>query len=243
MHRASRVTAGRLRSHGARGARGHWRARRSLVRGTAHASAAAARTPQAGSGRSYLERPRPIRAPERPLGHGWDRQGPGPALGRPASADADLPPESTLLLDAGGDIVAAGAREPPGTSGSRIRSPSAPKRRGRSPSSSCAVGAIATSSVGIRRWQAPDGAEVHHLIDPVTRAPARTGLIAVTVAVDDPAWAEVWTKALFLAGREGIRDEARGRGLAAWWIDVDGRLGMTPAARAQTSWVDETRVS
>ena len=85
--------------------------------------------------------------------------------------------------------------------------------------------------------------EVHHLIDPVTRAPARTGLIAVTVAVDDPAWAEVWTKALFLAGREGIRDEARGRGLAAWWIDVDGRLGMTPAARAQTSWVDETRVS
>ncbi len=84
------------------------------------------------------------------------------------------------------------------------------------------VGAIATSSVGIRRWQAPDGAEVHHLIDPVTRTPARTGLIAVTVADADPAWAEVWTKALFLAGREGIRDEARGRGLAAWWIDGDG---------------------
>ena len=137
----------------------------------------------------------------------------------------------------------AEGRARPGRSGSRIRSRSAIADAGPIAVVELRIGAIATSSVAVRRWRAPDGAEVHHLIDPVSRVPARTGLIAVTVAADDPAWAEVWTKALFLAGREGIRDEARGRGLAAWWIDVDGRLGMTPAARAQTSWVDETRVS
>ena len=70
-------------------------------------------------------------------------------------------------------------------------------------------GAIATSSVRVRRWLAPDGRPVHHLIDPVTRAPARTGLLAVTVAGADPAWAEVWAKALFLAGRRAIGEEAR----------------------------------
>ena len=53
-------------------------------------------------------------------------------------------------------------------------------------------------------WR-PTGGRVHHLVDPRTGEPARTGLIAVTVAAADPAWAEVWSKALFLAGRDGHR--------------------------------------
>jgi thiamine biosynthesis lipoprotein len=53
----------------------------------------------------------------------------------------------------------------------------------------------------------------------------------------DPAWAEVWSKALFLAGRSRIGPEARSRGQAAWWIEEDGSIRMTPAARRMTTWV------
>jgi thiamine biosynthesis lipoprotein len=58
----------------------------------------------------------------------------------------------------------------------------------------------------------------------------------VTVAGPDPAWAEVWSKSLFLAGVEGIGPLARSRGLASWWIRADGELEMTPAARLRTTW-------
>lgn len=77
-------------------------------------------------------------------------------------------------------------------------------------------GAIATSSVRLRRWVAADGRPVHHLVDPSTGEPGGHGLLAVTVALADPAWAEVWSKALFLAGPTVIGPEARERGLAAW---------------------------
>jgi thiamine biosynthesis lipoprotein len=77
---------------------------------------------------------------------------------------------------------------------------------------------------------------VHHLIDPGTGQPGGGGLLSVTVAGGDPAWAEVWSKALFLAGPAGIAGLARGRGLAAWWIDLEGGLAMTPAARQRTAW-------
>jgi thiamine biosynthesis lipoprotein len=79
-------------------------------------------------------------------------------------------------------------------------------------------------------------------VDPRTGEPGRTGLIAVTVAWPDPAWAEVWSKALFLAGREAIGDEARRRGLPAWWVDDGGRLGMTPDGRMRTVWAREDRL-
>ena len=83
------------------------------------------------------------------------------------------------------------------------------------------------------------GRSVHHLIDPTTGLPAWNGLLAVTVAALDPAWAEVWSKTLFLAGRRDIADEARRRALAVWWVTDDGSLTMTPAARSVTIWVRE----
>ena len=237
MHRAGRVTAGRfdptvlgvLEELGELGA--------SVFRGHDVTESARSLGPVAIRDGSRLERPRRIRAPERPLDTGGI--GKGLALrwaGRRALGL--LPARSRLLLDAGGDGE-------PGVWQIGIEDPVAIGDPGAGPIAVAELhaGAVATSSIGVRRWRAPDGTEVHHLIDPVHRAPARTGLIAVTVAANDPAWAEVWTKALFLAGRQGIRDEARGRGLAAWWIDLNGRLGMTPAARAQTTWVDEARVT
>ena len=97
-------------------------------------------------------------------------------------------------------------------------------------------GAVATSSVRRLRWER-DGRVVHHLIDPRTGEPGGDGLLAVTVAGPDPAWAEVWSKALFLEGRRGIGALARARGLAAWWVAPDGTLEMTPAGRVRTAWV------
>ena len=97
-------------------------------------------------------------------------------------------------------------------------------------------GAVCTSSIARQRWIAPDGRAVHHLVDPRTGEPGGEGLQAVTVGSDDPAWAEVWSKALFLEGPQRIGEVARRLGLAAWWIEADGTLRMTPAARQRTTW-------
>jgi thiamine biosynthesis lipoprotein len=98
-------------------------------------------------------------------------------------------------------------------------------------------GAVATSSVRLRRWTAPDGRQAHHLIDPRTGEPGGAGLQAVTVAGVDPAWAEVWSKSLFVEGVRRIGPAARHEGLAAWWVTADQVLEMTPAARSLTVWL------
>ncbi len=78
----------------------------------------------------------------------------------------------------------------------------------------------------------------HHLVDPATGEPAdEWPPVAVTVAGPDPAWAEVWCKSLFVAGRDRIAETARSRGLAAWWVDRDGGLEMTPRSADRTIWV------
>lgn len=155
-----------------------------------------------------------------------------------AAARAAREPAGTtqgMLLDAGGDIVAVGSGPVDGAWSVGIEDPSSPERM--LAAVALRDGALATSSVAHRSWT-HGGHRVHHLIDPRTGGPASTGLVAVTVATRDPAWAEVWTKALFLSGRGAIGDEARSRGMAAWWVEEDGSLHMTPAARAQTTWVD-----
>jgi thiamine biosynthesis lipoprotein len=182
-----------------------------------------------------------VTVPERPVDLGGI--GKGLALRWAAAAATPLLPLGAgMLIEAGGDLVAAGQGPVEGWM-IGIDDPVAIQPDA-GPVAVLALqrGAVSTSSIGTRRWTAPDGRAVHHLVDPSTREPARTGLIAVTVAASDPAWAEVWTKALFLAGTERIGDEARSRGLAAWWLDSEGRLSMTPAARVESPWVAEDRV-
>ena len=225
-----------LRPQRPRGPRSDRGARRHRMRGDAGldtgsgTASRGARAPSAHSGTGA--------AP----GHGRHWQGPRPALGRPAGPRAAA--DGSRASARCGRRCARGGRRASRRRGrwvSRIRSPGVLDD---DPIAVVAmpVGAIATSSVRIRNWLGPDGRPVHHLIDPATRSPATTGLLAVTVACPDPAWAEVWTKALFLAGHQAIRDEARARGMAAWWIDADGGLGMTPAARVRSTWVAEARV-
>jgi FAD:protein FMN transferase len=140
-----------------------------------------------------------------------------------------------FLLDAGGDVVASGSLGGGEAWQVAIEDPGG----GPLPLAVVAIrgrGAIATSSIRRLRW-AHQGRDVHHLIDPRTGEPGGEGLLAVTVAGPDPAWAEVWSKALFLEGSSGIASLARARGLAAWWVTREGRLEMTPAARQRTIWV------
>lgn len=139
-----------------------------------------------------------------------------------------------LLLDAGGDIVARGRGPLDGTWNVGIEDPTGAQE----PLAVVALGhgAIATSSVRRTTWEV-DGRRVHHLLDPATGRPADSGLLAVTVAAADPAWAEVWAKALFVAGRGRVAELARHRGLAAWWVAADRTLEMTAGARAMTRWV------
>jgi thiamine biosynthesis lipoprotein len=143
-------------------------------------------------------------------------------------------PAAGALLEAGGDLVARGAAPQPGPWLIGIEDPAG----GPEPAIvAIEGGAVCTSSISVHAWQAPDGRHVHHLLDPRTGEPGGDGLVAVTVAAPDPAWAEVWSKALFLEGQREIGPRARSLGLAAWWTRTDGTLEMTPAARERTAWL------
>ena len=94
---------------------------------------------------------------------------------------------------------------------------------------------VATSSIKLRSWRA-GGRNVHHLIDPRTGQPAASGLRSVTVVHDDPAWAEVWTKAAFLQGAADIADFMAGAGIAALWVDDKGTLHSSAALGDRILW-------
>ena len=192
---------------------------------------------RAGTPRASL-----VHVPELPVDSGG--VGKGLALRwAAASARRALPEDAGLLLDAGGDILCAGTAPAEGWL-IGVEDPLASTGQPAEPLAVCALrtGGVSTSSVAVRNWIGPDGRPVHHLIDPTIREPARSGLVSVTVAGPDPAWNEVWSKALFLGGSESIGEEARRRGLAAWWVDDRGKLGLTPEARVRSSWVAEERL-
>lgn len=95
--------------------------------------------------------------------------------------------------------------------------------------------AVTTSSIRLRRWRS-GGQMVHHLIDPRTGRPGGAGLLSVSVVGDDPAGAEAWSKALFLAGRKGIAELAHRRQLAALWIDDRREVSLTAAMGRYVRW-------
>ncbi len=124
-----------------------------------------------------------------------------------------------FLLHAGGDVVARGLGPAHRPWIVAIEDPT-----GRGPASALVElgdGALATSSVSVRRWTAADGSVRHHLIDPATLAPARTTWLAATILHADPAWADVLSTTALLAGSDV--EPVAGRH-PAWWIGSDGAL-------------------
>lgn len=105
------------------------------------------------------------------------------------------------LVNAGGDVAARGGSWPIGvqTADGVI-------------TLELARGGLATSGRDRRVWRRA-GQELHHLIDPATGRPAATDLLRATVIAPDAIQAEVWAKALFLAGSHAAAGEADAHGL------------------------------
>ena len=93
------------------------------------------------------------------------------------------------------------------------------------------AGAVATSGTRQRRWSV-DGEERHHLLDPRTLLPARTGLHSATVIAGTGARAEVLTKAAFIPPPEGFLDWVPTRNAAGLVITVENEL------RTSSNWED-----
>jgi FAD:protein FMN transferase len=115
------------------------------------------------------------------------------------------------LVNAGGDVAVRGGAWPIGI-----------ETGGEALTVELTGGGLATSGRDRRRWRR-GGRELHHLIDPRTGAPAEGDLLRTTVVARDAVGAEVWAKALFLAGRAAAAAEADDRGLSAVLVGTDGR--------------------
>ena len=85
-----------------------------------------------------------------------------------------------------------------------------------------AAGALATSGTDGRAWL-QSGLPRHHLIDPRTGEPAETDLVRVTAAGSTAVEAEIWAKALLLAGEREAAAEAEARGIPCVLVTRDGR--------------------
>lgn len=161
-----------------------------------------------------------------------DLGGIGKGLAVRAAAEALRGAGRGALVDAGGDIVVLGDG-PAGDWRVGVEDPAggdAPVLVLRLRDTACA-----TSSVHRHSWVAGDR-PVHHLVDPRTRRPGGEGLAAVTVLGPDPAWAEVWSKSLFLAGAAHVRRHAEGADLCAAWVRRDGAVGMTESFTEHVTW-------
>jgi len=121
-----------------------------------------------------------------------------------------------VMVNAGGDLRVGG--RPPGGGDWWIVIDG---RRGRL-RVPLAAGALATSGIARRRWSQA-GERRHHLLDPRTGEPARTGLWSVTAVAGSCAQAEVAAKVAFVLGRDPGAEFLRDQGLAGLFAGEDGR--------------------
>ena len=81
-------------------------------------------------------------------------------------------------------------------------------------------GAIATSTVTKRAWKQA-GLNRHHIIDPRTGEPAVSDWISVTVTAPHASQAEVFAKALLIAGPQQAQEIVRNSGIPLTYLAVD----------------------
>lgn len=123
--------------------------------------------------------------------------------------------ESSFLVEAGGDIVGKSSMDFPCWY-IAIEDPNTGQ-----PLSfwiRIASGAVATSSPSIRNWTVGSKSK-HHLIDPYSMDSSNSDLASVTVVGDTPSNCEVWSKALYLMGKDAALKAAHERSIAAILID------------------------
>lgn len=96
------------------------------------------------------------------------------------------------------------------------------------------TGALATSSVGKRRWRVA-GRQVSHIVDPRTMSPVVTPVVSATVLADTAVDAEAGAKAVLLMGEDGLAWASRQAWISAavvLWHDgsVFGTPGLAVAS-------------
>jgi thiamine biosynthesis lipoprotein len=154
------------------------------------------------------------------------------AADRIAAAAADST-NSGVLVSLGGDIAVAGK---PLEGGWPVRI--ADDHRGpldqRGPTVALSVGALATSSTTVRRWQTARG-EYHHIVDPRTGRPTVGPWRTATVAASSCVEANTASTAAIVLGH-GALDWLEDRNLPARLIDEHGAVshaGLWPVALAR----------
>lgn len=126
------------------------------------------------------------------------------------------------MADLGGDVRVTG--EPPAASTAWEVGIDAPHRPGLELFRvRLADGAVVTSSALRRSWTAA-GQRMHHLIDPLTGAPAHRGVAAAVVIGAEAASAEVVAKAAVVAGREDGAEMARAFDVTGLLVGDDGTV-------------------
>ena len=86
----------------------------------------------------------------------------------------------------------------------------------------------ASTSGGYERYFEQDGQTYHHILDPATGAPARSGLLSVTVVSPDAAMDDILSTSLFVMGAEQALDYWRAAGnFEAILVCSDGTVYVT----------------
>jgi len=124
-----------------------------------------------------------------------------------------------VLVDAGGDIRAVGV---PGGEPWPVAVQDPFDQAQDRAVLALADGAVATSSIGRRRWQS-GGRTMHHLIDPRTGQPSDSDLHTVTVLADTAEAAEVAAKTALMLGTTAGADWLAQQDLRGLLIDRRGR--------------------
>ncbi len=135
------------------------------------------------------------------------------AVGLPAAA-----------VEAGGDLAVFGSAPDGGSWRIEVERP---PTAGSPPAGRLVLeldgGALATSSVGRRRWQV-DGRWHHHLLDPRSGEPAATGVWSATATAPTCTEAEVAAKVALLLGVDAGAVFLRSRGYSGLFIVDDGTV-------------------
>lgn len=135
----------------------------------------------------------------------------------------------TCAVNAGGDLFTIGL--PPGETAWEIELEDPRNQEETLALLRVPPGAVATSSVTKRTWK--NGAqELHHLIDPRTGQPAQTDWLSVTVIAPHATSAEVFAKALLIAGSQHAPEIAAQRADLTF-IAVDQNKMLWGSERAQ----------
>ncbi len=133
-----------------------------------------------------------------------------------------------FLVDAGGDLFAAGQDLKHGYPWWAIDVEIPGKSQQDSPSLMLSYVGVATSGTNRRHWT-KDGQTKHHLIDVRSGKSAETTIQTVTVVAPTVVEADIWAKSLLILGVTLGYEKARELSIPALFVDHNNKITLTPA--------------